>query len=115
MQIFLGRPGRGLLALASKPDALAGKKKKDSCFTPPMLTAEFMSYASTSCCVLLCQGLSDLGVPEGEGVSGQDGYNCGFFAVRFHRVLFFKEQSAHDGALLCVLVLRWIFRDVRVQ
>lgn len=118
MQIFLGKPGRGLLALASKPDALAGKGKKKNltCFTPPMLTAECMSYASMSYSVLLCWGLSDLGVPEGAGASGQDGCNCGFFSVRFHRVLFFKKQSAHDGALLlCVLVLRWIFKDVHVQ
>lgn len=70
-------------------------------------------HASLS--VLLCQGPSDLGVPEGAGVSGQDGCDWGSFSVRFHRVLVFRKQSVHDGELLCVLVLRWIFKDAPVQ
>lgn len=70
-----------------------------------MLTAECTSRASVS---------SRLGVPEGAGVSEQDGCDCGFFSVRFHRVQVFKKQSVHDGELLlCVLVLRWIFKDAQ--
>lgn len=80
-----------------------------------MLTAECMSRASVSPSVLLCQGPSGLGVPEVASFCGQDGCDCGFFSVRFHRVLVFKKQSVHDGELLCVLVLRWIFKCVRVQ
>lgn len=82
-----------------------GRKKNLSCFTPPMLSAECTSHTSAG---------SGLGVPEGAGVSEQDGCDCGFLSVRFHRVLVFKKQRVCDGELLlCVLVLRWIFKDAQ--
>lgn len=88
--MFLGKPVRGLLPLASKPDALAGKEKKKknlACFTPPMLTADCMGHDSVSCPVLLCQCPSDLGIPGGEGTSVHDCFGLFFSSVRFHIVL----------------------------
>lgn len=83
-----------------------------------MLTAEYMSCASVSHSVLFCQGPSDLGVPEGAGVSGQDGMWLWLFLSEVSQSvsLTFKKQSEHDGELLlCVPVLRWIFKDVHIQ